>query len=99
MSQMSTGLSDSEVGPLVVRPAQAAIMLSCGITQVYALINTKELDAFLDGHARKITVESIRRYIAKRLATGLEKVGKIDPAIDASLESRRQRRAQPGTAA
>jgi hypothetical protein len=54
--------------PLVVKPARACQMLSCGRTRLYQLIAAKELDTFLDGGARKITVESIHRYIARRLA-------------------------------
>jgi excisionase family DNA binding protein len=96
MSQMSTSLSDSEFGPLVVRPARAAVMLNCGLTQIYKLIDAGELTTYLDGHARKITVESINRYIAARLAASNsgekpEKVGKIGPATTASLAVRRQR--------
>jgi hypothetical protein len=101
MSITSTGLSDYEFGPLVVRPKKAAAMLACGITQLYVLINRGDLKSFLDGHARKITVESIRRYIAKQLAasnSGDEPNklhGKIRPATVASLATRRARRAKP----
>jgi hypothetical protein len=37
-------------------------------TYGYELINTGQLDSFLDGKARKITVASILRYIARKLA-------------------------------
>jgi hypothetical protein len=43
-------------------------MLACGNTHGYALLAAGELESFHDGSARKITVESIRRYIARRLA-------------------------------
>jgi hypothetical protein len=67
MSIYSTGRSkDSE--PLVVRPTRACEMLSCGRTHLYGLIAAKQLDTFLDGGARKITVESIHRYIERQLA-------------------------------
>jgi hypothetical protein len=67
MSIHITGRSkDSEA--LVVKPARACQMLSCGRTHLYGLIAAKELDTFLDGGARKITVESIRRYIERQLA-------------------------------
>jgi hypothetical protein len=42
-------------------------MLACGNTRLYELLAAKELDSFLDGRSRKITVESIRRYIARLL--------------------------------
>jgi len=44
-------------------------MLACGNTRLYELLGTGELESFLDGRSRKITVDSIRRYIAQRLAS------------------------------
>jgi hypothetical protein len=67
MSIQSTGLSDWE-GVLVVKPKTAWRMLACSNTRGYELIAAKELESFLDGRSRKITVDSIRRYIARRLA-------------------------------
>jgi hypothetical protein len=61
----STGVT--ELGPLVVRPKAARLMLDCGQTRLYELIAAGELDSFLDGRSRKITVESIFRYIRRRL--------------------------------
>jgi hypothetical protein len=57
------------VDPLVVRPAEAWRMLGCGPTYGYELLAAGELDSFTDGGARKITVASIKAYIAKKLAT------------------------------
>jgi hypothetical protein len=54
--------------PLVVKPKLAWRMLGCGNTHGYELLAAGELDSFLDGRGRKITVESIHRYIARRLA-------------------------------
>ena len=42
-------------------------MLNCGNTRLYELLSAGELDSFLDGRSRKITVESIRRYVARHL--------------------------------
>jgi hypothetical protein len=67
MSIHSTGLSDWE-GALVVKPKVAWKMLACSNTRGYELISSGELDSFLDGRSRKITVDSIRHYIARRLA-------------------------------
>jgi hypothetical protein len=44
-------------------------MLGCGPTYGYELLERGELESFLDGGARKITVDSIKAYIAKKLAT------------------------------
>jgi hypothetical protein len=66
MSVHSTGLNDYE--RLVVSPRRAKHMLDCGNTRLYELIKSKELNSYSDGRARKITVESIRALIARRLA-------------------------------
>ena len=66
MSIYSTGIG--ELGPLVVKPKVAWKLLACSNTRGYELIAAGELDSFLDGRSRKITVDSIRRYIARRLA-------------------------------
>lgn len=71
MSQLSTGASDDERrGPLVVRPARAAELLSTSRVRVYELINAGELKSFRDGGARKITVDSIHDYIKRKIADG-----------------------------
>jgi hypothetical protein len=65
MSICSTGLDD--LGPLVVKPKIAWKMLNCSNTRGYELLAAGELESFLDGRSRKITVESIRRYIERKL--------------------------------
>src|SRR5262252_5962179 len=52
--------------PYVVKPREACRLLACGTTRLYELIGAGEIDSFLDGRSRKIAVESIRRYIARR---------------------------------
>jgi hypothetical protein len=65
MSQQSTGFSDDE--RLVVGPRRAAHMLDCGLTRVYELIKTGELDSYFDG-GRKIPVATIKARIERQLA-------------------------------
>jgi hypothetical protein len=67
MSTITTRLSASE-GTLQLKPKLAWKMLACSNTHGYGLLAAGELDSFLDGRSRKITVESIHRYIARRLA-------------------------------
>jgi excisionase family DNA binding protein len=55
---------------LLVRPRRACYLLDCGTTHLYELLDKGELASILDGRSRKITVESINRYIEKRLVTG-----------------------------
>jgi len=66
MSIHSTGLGEDE--RLVVSPRRAKHMLDIGNTRLYELLSRKELDSYLDGRSRKITVESIHRLIQRRLA-------------------------------
>jgi len=74
MSIHRTDLSDWE-GALVVKPRVAWKMLACSNTRGYELLNAGELDSFLDGRSRKITVESIRRYIARHLSPNAASTG------------------------
>jgi len=85
MSIQSTGLSDWEVGPLVVKPKTAWKMLACGNTRGYELLNAGELESYWDGRSRKITVDPIRRYIARRLA----------PAVSPPKGTEPRRRGRP----
>jgi hypothetical protein len=77
----------TNIEPLVVSPREAWRLLSCGNTHGYALINRGELQSFLDGRARKITVASIRAYIARKLAAA----GANSPATEAAPRRRRGR--------
>jgi hypothetical protein len=54
--------------PLAVSPRVGFGMIQVGNTKGYDLIARGELDSFIDGHQRRITVESIKAYIARRLA-------------------------------
>jgi len=58
----------SEAAPLVVSPHVACTILNIGTTRLYQLIGAGELDTYLDGRARKITIASIHRRIARLLA-------------------------------
>lgn len=84
MSICSTDLGD--LGPLVVKPKEARQLLRCSNTRLYELLGSGELDSFLDGRSRKIIVQSIHRYITRRLAASV-----------ASSESQQQEGSQPTT--
>jgi len=70
---MPDNTSTQIIEPLAVRPKTAWQMLGCGNSYGYELLARGELESFTDGSARKITVDSIKRYIARRLA----KSGKV----------------------
>ena len=59
--------NDEHPAPLLVKPKVAWKLLGCGNTRGYQLLAAGELESFRDGGSRKITVDSIRRYIARRL--------------------------------
>jgi hypothetical protein len=59
---------------LAVGPRVAAEMLGgCGRKRVYALIDDGELESYLDGTARRITVKSIKNLIARKVAEERER--------------------------
>jgi excisionase family DNA binding protein len=61
-----TGRADLE--PLAVSPRQACVLLNVGLTRLYQLLRDGELASYRDGRARRITMKSIRRRIARLLA-------------------------------
>jgi hypothetical protein len=69
MTSIHPGVTGRSVEPLLVRPRDAWRMLGCGNTRGYELLAAGELVSFLDGRSRKVTVESIHRYIARKLAS------------------------------
>jgi hypothetical protein len=58
----------ADIEPIVVRPRIACRMLGgIGSEHLWQLINSGELESYLDGRARRITVASIKRHIARQL--------------------------------
>jgi len=77
MSQLSTDLSrEQKQAPLAVPPLEAARMLSLGLSRLYYLMRTGELDAFHSGRSRRITVASIQNYIGRQLDAAQRKRGR-----------------------
>ena len=58
----------SVLDPLAVSVDGACSALNCGKDVVYQLINSGEIDSFILGRAHRITVESVRNYIARRVS-------------------------------
>jgi excisionase family DNA binding protein len=63
-----TGRANNHLEPLAVSPRQACVLLGVGNTRLYQLIGSGELETYLDGRARRITMDSIRRRIARLVA-------------------------------
>jgi excisionase family DNA binding protein len=55
---------------LVVTPREACRLMGCGITRLYEMIGAGEIESYLDGRARRITMASIRARIAQLVASG-----------------------------
>jgi len=66
IKRMRAELASAEA--LLVRPAVAEAMLGCSHKQLYGLLNSGELQSFAEGRRRFITVQSIRDYLARKLA-------------------------------
>jgi hypothetical protein len=95
MSTDSTAASDWEGTPLVVKPKVAWRLLDCSNTRGYELLAAGELQSFKDGRSRKISVESIHRYIARRLALTDKSVGTNLAQQLAPIENSMSTDAQP----
>jgi excisionase family DNA binding protein len=63
---MTAAFTNSD--PLVVKPREACRLLACGRTRLYQLIAAREIDSFSDGGSRKITTDSLRRYVQRQLS-------------------------------
>src|SRR5262245_41225201 len=66
---------ENHIKPLVVGMTGARILLDCGADAIYDLIHRQEIDSYLEGTRRKVTVNSIEALIQRRLAAGQ---GKLD---------------------
>lgn len=67
-AQMDDPTSKISTGPLVVRVPKCCQILDTGKTRVYELIRAGELESFLDGKVRKVTIDSIHAYVARKIA-------------------------------
>jgi hypothetical protein len=67
------GDQSSNDKPFVVGVAKAAVLLDCSRDRIYTFIKSGDLDSYVDGVRRKITMASIEAFIAKNLtANGSE---------------------------
>ena len=67
MSAQSAGFGDDEQ-QLVVSPKRAMQLLDLGMTRLYELIKSGELESYKEGTSRKITMRSIRARPERLLA-------------------------------
>lgn len=62
--------------PLVASPNQTMIALGIGRAKLYELINSEELESYVEGTARKILWNSIHALIKRRLAAEAARRGR-----------------------
>jgi excisionase family DNA binding protein len=60
------------VEALVVRPKQACALLGVGMTYLFDLLNKGELESYREGRSRLITLDSIKKRVARLLAEARE---------------------------
>jgi excisionase family DNA binding protein len=65
--QEQAGAFPSDDVALVTSPNKAMRILDCGRTRLYQLIDSGELETYLDGRSRKITLQSIHAYVKRKL--------------------------------
>jgi excisionase family DNA binding protein len=68
MSKIHPSANGDDFEPLAVSPRQACQLINVGITYLYDLINNGELESYLEGRSRKITMRSIRARQDRQLA-------------------------------
>jgi hypothetical protein len=62
-----------EFEPLVCNVRTAEVLLGEGKDRIYALIRSGEIESYLDGSSRKISVASIKARVARKLAASKNK--------------------------
>ena len=63
-----TAMDDSAVSPLLLRPEQAALLLGCGRTYIYGLMDRGELPSLRIGRLRRIPRAAVEAYIVDQVA-------------------------------
>jgi excisionase family DNA binding protein len=70
----------SKLEPLAVSPRQACILLDCGPTYLYGLIDSGEVESYREGRSRKITSRSIHNHQERQLAAERRRRQRKTPA-------------------
>jgi len=93
---LRTSRGPPHLEPLVVPPKVAKCLLACGNETLWRLLHEGELESFLDGASRKITLSSIRSYVERKLATAASvNSSRTQRAVEKSLAVRRAKRNSP----
>jgi hypothetical protein len=85
------------IQPLAVKTRDAWTMLGCSNAHGYVLVKKGEIDSYLEGRIRKVTVASIQAYIERKLAAAKKDAGgpvRTEKATAASVARRAERKAE-----
>jgi excisionase family DNA binding protein len=72
-----------------VPPLEVCRLLSCGLSHVYTLMGSGELESFSSGRARRVTTKSIQAYVQRQLSKADAKA--CDPAPARRRQGRQKR--------
>jgi hypothetical protein len=84
----------TETDPYVVGTAEAGRLGGHGKTQTFKLIKSGEYVSYLDGAVRRITTESIRARIRRKLEESRGTTKDTRSLTEASLQKRARQKAQ-----
>ena len=65
---MPSSATPPRTPPLAVPTKEAGRLLSVSLSRLYELLRAGELDSYVDGCNRRVTMTSIHKYIERRLA-------------------------------
>jgi excisionase family DNA binding protein len=77
MSGLSTVQTNDPSAPIVATPNQAIQRLQISRATLYELINNGDLESYTEGRSRRILVQSMDRYIQRRLAEEAKRRGRV----------------------
>src|SRR5690242_1103817 len=76
------------VEPLAIKASKACEILDCSTVHLWKLMSEGELEHFLDGRFRKVTMASLKAYIARRQKAP---VPPLTPAMARALANGRKK--------
>jgi excisionase family DNA binding protein len=77
MPEPITSQGNDLAAPVVATPNQAIQRLQVSRATLYELINNGDLESYTEGRSRRILVQSMDRYILRRLAEEAQRRGRV----------------------
>jgi hypothetical protein len=89
------GVASVVIQPLAVKTRDAWTMLGCSNAHGYKLIAEGQIDSYLNGRIRLVTVASVQAYVEKQVAAAKKDKGpkRTEQATAASVARRAERKA------